>query len=126
MDIRFKHKGSFSRTRNFLDRVLNKDFRSIFEEYGEKGVNALEAATPVDSGVTKNSWRYRLIRTRSGYSLNWYNINMAGRTPLVILIQYGHGTRGGAYVQGIDFINPAIKDILDAIANDIWKEVTIL
>ena len=126
MKISFSHRGSFSKTEKFLSRSSRKDYRYILERYGARGVIALENATPVDTSLTKNSWSYKITKERYGYSLSWHNTNMAGGIPVVILIQYGHGTRGGTYVQGIDFINPAIKPILDGIANDIWKEVTAL
>jgi hypothetical protein len=126
MHISFRHKGSFRKTESFMSKASKKDFRYIFDRYGMIGVRELEVATPRDSGLTANSWSYKVNRTSKGYSLGWYNSNMAGNTPLVILIQYGHGTRGGAFVQGTDFINPAIRSVLDKIAEDIWKEVIIL
>lgn len=123
MNIRFKHSGSFSNTERFLKKFSDKDYRAMFTRYGQRGVLALQQETPVDTGETRSSWDYKIEKTFYGYSLSWYNTVMAGSTPLVILIQYGHGTRGGAYVQGIDIINPAMKPILQEIANDIWKEV---
>lgn len=126
MKIYFTHKGSFSKTEKFLSGSYRKDLLYIFERYGKLGVTALEQATPVDTGETKASWEYKIEKNRSGYSIVWYNTVMAGDTPLVILIHYGHGTRGGTYVQGIDFINPAMKSVFEKISNDIWKEVTSL
>jgi hypothetical protein len=126
MHISFRHKGSFRKTESFMSNASRKDFRYIFDRYGMIGVGELEKATPRDSGLTADSWSYKVNKTDKGYSLGWYNNNMAGNTPLVILIQYGHGTRAGAYVEGIDFINPAIKSVLDKIAEDIWKEVIVL
>lgn len=124
MPIIFRQKGNFERTERFLLKNSRKDFRPIFEKYGVLGVNELKANTPVDTGETRESWHYKVSKTSKGYSLTWYNTHMAGSIPVVILIQYGHATRGGTYVQGIDFVNPAIKPIFDRIAIELWKEVT--
>lgn len=121
--ITFKHRGNFNKTEGFLKEASNPRLKSIFEKYGREGQHALEEATPVDTGETKQSWHYKVEETATGYSLSWYNTVMAGKTPLVILLQYGHGTRGGTYVQGRDFINPAIQPILDKLADSLWKEV---
>jgi len=124
MRIRFTHRGSFSNTEKFLKKFSDKDYRSMLSRYGQTGVLALQEKTPVDSGETRSSWEYKIEKTSYGYSLSWYNTVMAGTTPLVILLHYGHGTRGGTYVPGVDFINPAMKPVLEEISNDIWKEVT--
>jgi len=126
MEIKISHRGSFSKTERFLRRALHLNLRPIFERYGMLGVESLALATPVDTGETRASWHYKLEENPSGYTLSWYNDKMAGDVPLVILIQYGHGTRSGAFVQGINFINPAIGSILEEISDDIWKEVTIV
>lgn len=120
--IRITQKGSFVKIENFL-KNSSKKIPHVLEKYGEKGVFALSQATPKDTGETANSWKYEIIESRNGYSINWYNTNMAGNTPVVILIQYGHGTKGGRFIPGKDFINPAIKPIFDAIAENAWKEV---
>jgi len=126
MKITFKNTGPFRKTNDYLTKLRDKELKSMFERYGSMGIEALERNTPERSGLTRNSWRYRLEKVDVGYSLIWYNTNMAGDTPLVILIQYGHGTRGGTFVQGEDFINPAIQPIFDRIVEEIVKEVTSL
>jgi len=122
--LKFKYKGNYEKTTAFLERLGKIDPKIILEKYGTRGVTALAANTPVDSGETKNSWRYKIEKNKGGYSLSWYNTKMAGSVPLVILLQYGHGTSGGTYVPGRDFINPAIRPILDSLSEELWKEVT--
>jgi hypothetical protein len=96
------------------------------EKYAKQGVTALAANTPVDSGVTADSWGYEVIVSNTSLRINWTNKNIVDNIPIVILLQYGHGTRAGTYVQGRDFINPAIRPIFDRLSEDIWKEVTSL
>ena len=122
--LKFTQKGNWEKTERFLKTRDRIDPYELLERYGRQGVYALAANTPFDSGETKNSWRYTVEKTRRGYALSWYNTKMAGRTPLVILLQYGHGTRGGTFVQGRDFINPAIRPILDSISEELRKEVS--
>jgi len=124
--ITFKQKGDFSKTEAFLRKAKSLNFRSILDKYGAQGVSALEQATPKDSGVTANSWRYDIATKRSGFSIVWSNSSMNGGIPIVILLQYGHGTRGGTFVRGRDFINPTMKPIFDDISANLWKEVTNL
>jgi hypothetical protein len=110
----------------FLQRMKNRDeFRSL-GKYGNLGVAALKEATPVDSGVTAESWMYEVIQKPGYYSIQWYNTHTEepGHIPIAVLIQYGHGTRQGGYVQGRDYINPAMRPIFDQIADAMWKEVT--
>lgn len=99
------------------------DIRSILNKYGEKGVKALNQATPSQTGRTAASWSYTVEAKGGAYTIAWTNNVMAGDVPLVILLQYGHGTGTGGYVAGRDFINPAIQPIFDQIATDVWKEV---
>lgn len=125
MPIRFKQKGDFSKTQKFFERCKNLFKLGILDKYGREGVNALSMATPVDSGKTASSWRYEISNTNGKLSLNWVNDEVTkDGTPIAILLQYGHGTRNGGYVQGRDFINPAIRPIFDKIADELWKEVT--
>lgn len=97
---------------------------SILEKYGREGAKALENATPVKTGLTAASWSYRVEKNGNGYSVSWFNGNVSNGIPIVILLQYGHGTTGGTYVQGVDFINPALAPIFEKLAEAIWKEVT--
>lgn len=108
-----------------LNRIINdhSTYR-ILSKYGEMGVLALSRATPEDSGETARSWSYEIEKTGSGYSLVWKNSHVNKGVPIAIILQYGHGTRNGGYVQGRDYINPALRPIFDGIAADSWKEMT--
>lgn len=116
--------GSFKNTEGWLKKLAKSDFYSKMDEYGRRGVMALSSATPVDSGETATSWYYEISRKNGYTSIEWRNSHMAGSTPVAILLQYGHGTGTGGYVQGRDFINPAIQPVMDKIASDVWKVVT--
>lgn len=99
---------------------------SIFNSlsrYGQEGVAALAAATPVKTGLTASSWTYEIVKERNSWSIVWGNTHIVDGTPVVVLLQHGHGTGTGGYVQGRDFINPAIRPIFERIANDAWKAV---
>lgn len=123
--IIFESKGSFNRTESFLQKLLKQDnVTRILEGYGKQGVAALAAATPVESGLAANSWGYEVLKTGSGYELAFTNSDIENGFPVAIMIQYGHGTGTGGYVQGRDYINPAMRPIFDQIANEIWKAVT--
>lgn len=122
--ITLTSSGSFSNLERFLDKAEKLDIRSVLEAGGKMGVDALSNATPVDSGLARTSWSYEVQITAAGYSLVWTNDNVENGFPVVIMLQYGHGTGTGGYVRGRDFINPAIKPVFDKIANDIWKAVT--
>lgn len=121
--ITFRQKGNFSKITWYLERAKEAARVGILDKYGKTGVAALEAATPVDTGETAKSWHYRIERGRGSVSLVFYNTNTNKGIPIVILLQYGHATSGGGYVEGIDFINPALKPIFDKIADEAWKEV---
>ena len=121
--IKFKVKGSFDKTTKFLGFLYRRDFLKKLDSYGQLGVNALMDATPVDTGETRNSWSYQVRTNPFRVKIYWINDHTTpDGTPIVILLEYGHGTKGG-YVQGQDFINPAIEPIFNFIAEDIWKEV---
>ncbi len=124
--ITFRHRGSFNSVELFLNKAKKINYRAILEKYALSGVQALSSATPRDTGNTAQSWGYEIEITRSGFSIHWTNSNIAGTVPLVILLQYGHATRSGSFVQGYDFINPAIRPIFDGLAENLWKEVTNL
>lgn len=117
-------KGSFRNTNRFLNRMQRKEHLKVVEKYGRIGVNALAAATPVDSAETAQSWYYEIIERPGYFSLQWLNSHKKAGIPIAVLIQYGHGTGTGGYVQGRDYINPAMRPIFDQIAHDMWKEVT--
>ena len=119
-----KHKGDFRKTENFLRRITKTDFRSILQKYGQEGVAALAAATPVDSGLTASSWGYEITMSEGRYVIAWTNSNINDGVPIAIILQYGHGTRNGGWVEGRDYINPAIQPIFDKIVAEAWREVT--
>lgn len=124
--IRIKVKGSFEKTERFLDRILTKHNLAVLEKYGREGVAALSSATPVDSGMTASSWDYNVIQNGQTVSLVFVNNNKTSTgIPIAILLQYGHGNGRGGYVQGRDFINPAIQPIFDKILDQLWKEVVV-
>lgn len=122
--ISFTQRGDFKKTENFLNASKKLDVKKILERYGSEGVAALSKATPKDSGNTSGSWDYKVDDVDGSYRISFINTNkISSGTPVVILIQYGHGTRNGGYVQGRDFINPAIRPIFDKIAEEAWQEV---
>lgn len=121
--VSFKHRGNFNNLDRFLKGAAKLDLERILQSYGEEGVRALSSATPIDSGDTAGSWGYKIQRNRASYSIIWTNSNVNEGIPIAILIQYGHGTSNGGYVQGRDFINPALQPIFDQIANSVWQEV---
>lgn len=119
-----KHRGNFRKTEQFLKKMSNRDYIQILEKYGREGVNALASATPVDSGETASSWSYKISTTRSGYTISWYNSHIVNGVPIAVILQYGHGTGTGGYVQGRDYINPALQPIFDKISHEAWREVS--
>lgn len=122
--ISITQKGSFDNIDQFLRQQTTSDISNILKKYGEKGVIALAQATPVDSSQTANSWYYEIV-SRSGYcSIRWHNSHIEDGRPIAILLDYGHGTRNGGYVQGREYIMPAIQPIFDEILNEVTREVT--
>lgn len=121
--IKIKTEGDFKKTMDFLQRSSKLSAIDILHKYGKAGVDALSAATPVDTGETSKMWRYEITTNNSSSSVTWINDSVNNGIPIVILLQYGHGTRNGGYVTGTDFINPAIKSVMDNIADSIWREV---
>jgi hypothetical protein len=121
--ITFQISGRFNKTTGFLTQLNNARILSIMNRYGSRGVLALSEATPRDSGKTANSWYYTVGQKDGQYWIDFHNSNLIGTTPVAILIQYGHGTKNGGYVQGRDFINPSIGPIFDEIKDGIMKEV---
>ena len=124
--IKFRQKGDFSKLTHYLEKVKEIVKLGDLDKYGREGVAALASATPVDTGLTASSWRYEIQHGNDSVSITFYNDNIQNGVPIAIILQYGHGTRNGGYVQGIDYINPAIKPIFDKITEDAWKEVTRL
>lgn len=122
--ISFTQKGSFKNTERYLSKLSASQAFAVLSKYGSLGVNALSNATPVESGLTAQSWYYEIVQRTGFYSIRWHNHNVNEGKPIAILIQYGHGTGTGGYVQGRDYINPAIRPIFDQMANDLWREVT--
>ena len=124
--IKFRQKGDFSKLTHYLEKVKEIVKLGDLDKYGREGVAALASATPVDTGLTASSWRYEIQHGNDSVSIAFYNDNIQNGVPIAIILQYGHGTRNGGYVQGKDYINPAIKPIFDKITEDAWKEVTRL
>ena len=123
MKISFSSKGDFSKTIKFLNKVKNVKISNILSKYGKIGVTALSQATPKDSGVTSRSWNYKIEVNNDNASIVWYNTNVVKGVNIAVILQYGHGTRNGGWVEGRDYINPAMKPIFDKIADQVWKEV---
>ena len=122
--VKFTSKGDFSKTRKFLNHLIRADYLNVLEKYGQQGVAALASATPVDSGLTASSWNYEISHDNKTTTITWTNSNMNKGHDIAILLQYGHGTRNGGYVRGIDYINPAIRSVFEQMANEAWREVT--
>lgn len=122
--ITFRQKGDFSKLTRYLERLKEAIRRGDLDKYGREGVAALASATPIDSGLTASSWYYEIENTSGSVTISFHNSNINKGVPIAIILQYGHGTGTGGWVQGRDYINPAIQPIFDAIANDAWKEVT--
>lgn len=128
--IAIRTKGDFNNTEKYLKGLASKDYRPILDAYARRGLEALINATPVDSGITAESWGYKIQNDSQGISIQWYNTNTIDGyafgnkgTPVIILLQYGHATGTGGYVEGYDIINPAIRPIFDELSKELWEEV---
>lgn len=121
--ITIRHKGSLSKTTRFLERAKHAIRLADLDRYGREGVAALASATPVDSGLTASSWYYEITYTKAGAKIAFKNSNIQNGVPIAIILQYGHGTGTGGWVEGRDYINPAIQPIFDRLADDAWREV---
>lgn len=121
--ISFRTRGNFNNAERFLKRNLKMSYSDVLRKYAEEGVRALSSATPVDTGVTAASWNYEINKTNEGYSVIWKNSNIQKGVNIALILQYGHGTRNGGYVQGRDYINPALRPIFEKMADAAWKEV---
>ena len=123
--ITFRQQGDFSKTTAYFERCKEAFKASTFDKYGRAGVEALESATPRDTGKTAASWSYEISHKNGSTTITFKNSNTTDYgVPIAILIQYGHGTRNGGFVEGVDYINPALRPIFEEMANDAWKEVT--
>ena len=124
--IKIRQKGDFSKVTKYLIKAKKGIRLRDLDKYGKQGVAALSSATPVDTGLTASSWYYRIERNSSTISITFLNSNVQNGVPIAVILQYGHGTGTGGWVQGRDYINPALRPIFDKIADDAWKEVTKL
>lgn len=124
--ISFRQKGDFSKLTTFLEKAKGVVRMSNLDRFGREGVSALASATPVDSGATADSWYYEITNSNGVAKITFCNSNIQDGVPIAIIIQYGHGTQNGAWVQGRDYINPAIQPIFDSMATSVWKEVSNL
>lgn len=125
MAITFKHEGNFKNFEEFAKKVSRRDYLKILKKYAQEGVRLLQKATPVDTGKTADSWAYEIHKTNKYIEILFTNSNLTkDGIPIALLIQTGHVTGTGAYVQGIDYINPALRKSFDNIARSLWKELT--
>ncbi len=122
--ITFRQKGDFSKLNSYLERVKEAAKLGDLDKYGKEGVAALSSATPVKTGLTAQSWYYKIEHKNGSATISFHNSNIQNGVPIAIILQYGHGTGTGGWVEGRDYINPAIQPIFDKIANDAWREVT--
>lgn len=122
--ISFRQKGNFSKLSNYLERAKEAVKIGNLDQIGREGVKALSSATPVLTGLTADSWYYKIERKDGSVSISFHNSNVQNGVPIAIILQYGHGTRNGGWVQGRDYINPAIRPIFDKLIDNAWKEVT--
>lgn len=123
MKITFKQKGDYAKATKYLGRLKRITDTIDFHKYGRAGVEALSSATPVDTGLTANSWYYNITKTDKAVTISFCNSNRQNGVPIAIILQYGHTTRNGGWVEGRDYINPAIRSVFDEITNKAWEEV---
>ena len=124
--ISFRQKGDFSKLTSFLEKAKESVKIGDLDKYGREGVAALSSATPIDSGKTANSWSYEITNKNGSVTISFNNPNIQNGVPIAIILQYGHGTKNGGWVQGRDYINPAIQPVFDEIVDKAWREVTKL
>lgn len=124
--ISFRHQGDFSKLSRYLERAKEAVKIGDLDKFGREGVEALASATPVDTGLTAASWYYKITRENGSVTITFCNSNVQNGVPIAIILHYGHGTRNGGWVQGREYINPAIRPVFDKIANNAWEEVTKL
>ena len=121
--ITFRHSRNFEKLTKFLNNARKAGKIDILDKYGDEGVSALASLTPVETGKTASSWSYKIVREKDHISIQFLNSNINDGVAIAVILQYGHATRNGGWVEGRDYINPAIQPIFDRIANDAWKEV---
>lgn len=121
--ISVRSRGNFNRLEKMLKKSLGRDYKKVLDKYARQGVQALMASTPVDTGETAASWDYEIVEESGRISVHWTNSNVVNGVNIAMILQYGHGTGTGGYVQGVDYINPALKPVFDAMADAAWKEV---
>lgn len=124
MKITFRHKGDLTKTQRFLNRAADAVRLGKLDKYGRMGVEALKQATPKLTGKTAESWDYEIVRNKDSVSIFWTNSNINDGVNIAVILQYGHGNQNGSYVEGTDYIRPAMKDVFKAIADDAWREIT--
>lgn len=122
--IRVRQRGDYAKLTRYLERMKNTASLIDLDKYGKEGVAALASATPVDTGLTARSWSYKIFRGDGKASITFYNSNIQNGVPIAIVLQYGHGTRNGGWVEGRDYINPALQPVFDKLAKEAWREVT--
>ena len=122
--ISIKSQGNFEKTIKYLKKLSKRDVIGILDKYGQRGVELLSSATPVNTGKTSQMWSYEINAKRGQYEINWINNNVVNGVNIAIIIQYGHGTRNGGYVRGIDYINPVIKQVFNDMAEELRREVS--
>lgn len=120
--ISFKHKGDFSKTLKFFNKVLRRDYLNILDKYGQYGVEQLKKYTPKDTGLTSESWDYEITSENGRTTITWVNSNVNKHVNIALILQYGHATRNGGWVEGIDYINPALAPVFEAMAKEVWKK----
>lgn len=124
--VTFRQKGDFSKLTRFLERAKEAVHIGTLDKYGREGVATLASVTPIDSGLTASSWYYTIEQKDGSARINFLNSNIQNGVPIAIILQYGHATGTGGWVEGRDYINPAIQPLFEKITNEAWKEVTKL
>ena len=126
MGISFRQKGSFDNTFKFLNKAVDVIGRMNLDKYGQEGVAALASATPRDTGLAASSWYYNIVRNKESIVIEFHNSDIENGVPIAIILQYGHATKNGGWVEGQDYINPAARPIFNRIAENAWREVVTL
>lgn len=122
--ISFQVHGDFKKIDGFLEKMKEGVNAGVLDKYGKIGIDALRLYTPKDTGLTSESWKYRIVRNSQGTAIEWYNTNVQDNVHVAVVLQYGHATKSGTFIEGIDYINPAMRPVFEEIATKAWKEVT--